>query len=287
MHTNLLPDPVEFVSPIITSALGTDWRAEISGLFAGLDPLCSLKGNQSCGFHVHISPYRHYWSLEELQGICQAIIHFERAMAVLLPPHRNGSFWAKTHSNNIQAFRGKTVGACIKLIKACKSIDDLVTLMNEGNRYFAWNFMNLDKEYLKTGTIEWRQPAAMTTARGCTAWIELALAFVLAGRRPDVTVEDYPGTVEGLKDFVCKGLVEGMSESRYLSAIFNTKTGAAALIAPTMPTKAELETKVKEDQKKNLMLLKLKEKLRAEAEARKARQAAANAGNGNGNGGCK
>ncbi|KAH8763664.1 putative amidoligase enzyme-domain-containing protein [Diaporthe sp. PMI_573] len=266
----------------MTFRASAEWRDEISGLFNGLNGFCAFQGNQSCGFHVHISPYGQYWSLPELKGICRAIIHFERAIAALLPPHRNGSFWAKTHSNNVKKFVGKTVADCIKLIQACKSIEELVMLMNEGNRYFAWNFMNLDQDHLKTGTIEWRQPAAMTSERGCIAWVELAIAFVLAGRRSDVDCTRYPGTVEGLKEFTSNGLVDGASDVRYLNAIFSNKTGAAALVAPNRPTNAELETKVKEDQKKNLMLRKLEERLAAEAAARKAAAAAAAAGNGNG-----
>ncbi|KAJ0116658.1 hypothetical protein J7T55_009808 [Diaporthe amygdali] len=266
----------------MTFRASNEWRDEISGLFNGLSTLCTFRGNQSCGFHVHISPYGQYWSLPELKGICKAIIRFERAMAALLPPHRNGSYWAKTHSNNVKKFMGKTVADCIKLIQACKSIEDLVMLMNEGNRYFAWNFMNLDQDHLKTGTIEWRQPAAMTSQRGCLAWVELAIAFVLAARRADVDCTKYPGTVEGLKEFTSNGLVDGVSDVRYLNAVFSNKTGAAALVTPEIPSTAELETKVKEDQKKNLMLRKLSEKLAAEAAARKA---AANAANGRGNGG--
>ncbi|KAG6368441.1 hypothetical protein INS49_002648 [Diaporthe citri] len=161
-------------------------------------------------------------------------------MAALLPPHRTGSYWAKTHSNNVKKFMGKTVAGCIKLIQACKSIEDLIMLMNEGNRYFAWNFMNLDQDHLKTGT------------------------------------------VQGLKEFTSNGLVDGASDVRYLNAVFSNKTGAATLVTPEIPSNAELETKVKEDQKKNLMLRKLSEKLAAEAAARKA---AASAGNGRGNGG--
>jgi hypothetical protein len=266
----------------MTFRSSNEWRDEISGLFNGLNTLCALQGNQSCGFHVHISPYGQYWSLSELKGICRAIIHFERAMAALLPPHRNGNYWAKTHSNNVQKFMGKPVAACIKLIQACKRIEDLVMLMNEGNRYFAWNFMNLDQDHLKTGTIEWRQPAAVTTERGCLAWVELAIAFVLAARRSDVDCTKYPGTVEGLKEFTSNGLVDGVSDVRYLNAVFSNKTGAAALATPRIPSNAELETKVKEDQKKNLMLTKLSERLAAEA---RARQAAANAEKGGGNGG--
>lgn len=73
-----------------------------------------------------------------------------------------------------------------------------------------------------------------------------------------------------------------MSDVRHLNAVFSDKTGAAALVTPEIPSIAELETKVKEDQKKNLMLRKLSEKLGAEAAARKA---AANAGSGKGSGG--
>lgn len=101
----------------------------------------------------------------------------------------------------------------------------------------------------------------------------------------DVLVADctkYPGTFEGLKVFASNCLVDSVSDVRYLNAVSSNKTGAAALVTPEISSTAELETKVKGDQKKNLISRKLSEKLAAEAATRKA---AANAENGMGNGG--
>ncbi|POS69407.1 hypothetical protein DHEL01_v212198 [Diaporthe helianthi] len=184
---------------------------------------------------------------------------------ILAPTHRNGSWWAKTFRNNIQQFKDKTVADCIEVIEACESIESLAYLMNDGSiRYYAWNFQNLDETHLSTGTIEWRQPAGMDSVHGCIAWIELAIAFVQAGRRPDIDCTSYPETVEGLKDFAWMGVIVDASDARYMDAIFNTRTGAADLVAARQPSHAELMTKIEKDQRKNLMLRKLTERLEAE-----------------------
>lgn len=51
----------------------------------------------------------------------------------------------------------------------------------------------------------------MTSERGCLAWVELTIAFVLIARRSDVDCRKYSGTVEGLKEFTSNGLVDGVS----------------------------------------------------------------------------
>lgn len=261
------------------------WRDQIGDMFNTLSIFSKFKGNESCGFHVHLSPARQKdpkWKLEELQHICTAIIHFERAMAALLPTHRNGSFWAKTHRNNAPGFKGKSVADCIKLIKACEDINELVMLMNDGSiRYYAWNFQNLSEQ--KTGTIEWRQPAAITTAQGCKAWMELAITFVQAARTPGVDCTTFSATVEGLRGFLKKGSIEKLSNVEVLDAILNDdkiKTGSVELITPDrIPSAEELIRKVQEDERKNLLLRKLDMKLKEEkakaAAAKKAAEAAA------------
>ncbi|KAG8170241.1 hypothetical protein KVR01_000986 [Diaporthe batatas] len=221
--------------------------------------------------------------------------HFANGLPfnVLLPPHRNGNFWAKTFRNNNRYFKDKNVAGCIRLIEACKTVQSVVDLMHGGEtRYFAWNFKNLDADLPGTGkTIEWRQPAAMHTSQGCISWIELVIAFVQAARRPDLDCRRYAGTVEGLKDFAWMGVVVDASDARYMDSIFNEKTGAADLIEATPPPDAELDAKVKEDQRKNLMLMRLSQRIEAEAKAaekaaekaaaaKKAAQDAAAAANG-------
>lgn len=241
---------------------GARWKKDIVEVFQILDRVCaSIEPNDSCGFHVHLSPEpTRVWTVPELQSICKAIVYFEPAMTTIHPTHRNGSFWAKTHSNEAKAFSGKDMAKNFKEIDKCKTIKDIIDLMNTGKngevtRYWAWNFDNLGPDQI--GTIEWRQPAAIKTAKGCIAWVELAVAFVNAARG-GLNCTKFPGTVAGLKAFIEPG--HGQMDSAWVNSIFNeniTKASNVQLKAAKPPTQEQLMLKTKGDRVKALRLEKV------------------------------
>lgn len=257
------------------NSLGT-WRSKLLDVFSTLGTVCNIACNQSCGFHVHVSPAGRPWHLSEVKNICIAILHFEGAMAALLPPHRQNNWWAKPHSTNSQPLKNIEEAAWIKLIRECNGFDGIIGLMHgNSNRYFAWNFMNLAEGEGKTGSIEWRQPCAVTTSSGCFAWIELAVTFVQAARKCNGNISTYPRTVVGLRKFLFEnGLMAGASKKDYLNAILNKDKlmGPDRVELMTMtdamePSAALLKKKVKEDSTKNIMLYKLRQKEEKDAKA--------------------
>lgn len=193
---------------------------------------CLVKTNKSCGTHIHLSPLGRSWTLEELKSIAIAINHFESAFEVLLPMTRRGSPYARSNRRYMNsALENKGDSECIEAVLACQSVDDLATLMCT-DRYVAWNFVNLKKDYTK-GTLEWRQPPGQNDAVGCLAWIELALNFVhSAASRPTwhENYTDYTQTIAGLQQFISEGIIDGVSQKEFMEPLFIGKSRNDSII---------------------------------------------------------
>lgn len=281
-------DGLEIVSPILSFNSTGDWRSEVIRLFQVIGSICTFEANNSCGFHVHLSPAGRPWKLEEVQNICIAILYFEPAFGPILPDFRWGNYWAKTFQNENRLLKGKSLLECFTLIKACKTLGQIADLMNplgylnvqeDNDRYFSWNFTNLKGTSI--GTIEFRQPEGMTTPQGCISWMELATSFVLSARRP-IPLErlgGYTCNVDGLEKFVKEGAAEGISKAENLRPIFYKKTGTKGFTDAKKPRLAILQAKQKQDKEKNIMLRKVFLKNQAQ-EKEKARIAQINAAGG-------
>lgn len=200
-------------------------------------------------------------------------MYFEEAFEAVLPPHRQANWWAKSHHLDNSNFEGKTLQDCFKLIDRCDTNVAIADLMNEPDRYFAWNFRNLF--YGGKATIKWRQPPAVTTATGCLVWLELAINFVQSARRGIATMELAQGVygrgAAGLYSFALKGVAigEGLSDHRYLDNIFKGKPERVPLRRAAAVDADLLKAKVKEDQKKGIMKKKLDAMLKDEKLAAK------------------
>jgi len=153
------------------------------------------------------------------------------------------------------------------MIDECHSGVDLAELMNDENRYYAWNFRNLI--YGGKNTIEFRRGPGVDDEEGCTAWVELAVSFVQAAIKHGTiaALETYEKSVEGLSRFIRNATVPQLNNPQDMHQIFSGKTGAM------MPKQvgilgaeelARLHKKMAEDGKKNLMLKKYLAAVRAE-----------------------
>lgn len=74
--------------------------------------------------------------------------------------------------------------------------------------------------------MKFRRPPGVTDAEGCLAWAEMAVGFVQSARRPEFCaagVEGYSQTVEGLERFCYDGIMEGVSNKKYLEPLFEGK----------------------------------------------------------------
>jgi len=122
----------------------------------------------------------------------------------LVPPDRRNNEYCKSLRGNGPKFKGKTVQQCIAVVDACSTLDDLIAAMNEGTRYWTWNFMNLIQG--SKMTIEFRQPPGVVGAEGCLAWAEFTVTFCEAAiKTADSyhTLSAYTDDVGGLKSFCC------------------------------------------------------------------------------------
>lgn len=80
----------------------------------------------------------------EVPAVCKSILYFEGAIEALVPAHRRGNKYAMNNRRNNGKLQSKTERECLGLIDNCEHAAEFADLMNEnGQRYFAWNFVNL------------------------------------------------------------------------------------------------------------------------------------------------
>lgn len=106
-------------------------------------------------------------------------------------------------------------------------MEKIYKLMQDSRQY-AWNFLNIISMIGSGVTIEWRMPPGVTTADECFMWVELAVGFLQAARRPETaellrTTENsykYLPCLGGLKQFIDeRGRLPGFSQY-YLNMVF-------------------------------------------------------------------
>lgn len=105
-------------------------------------------------------------------------------------------------------FRGTTgVESRIALVDTCTTVSDLVILMNNGDKRWSWNFMNLRADVnsnMVLGRIEFRSPPGVENWRECAAWIHFTLEFVNAAISANASMRrlgEFHRDWEGLLDF--------------------------------------------------------------------------------------
>ncbi len=254
--------PLEIISPIMTFGTDSLWRAQVEEVWRIIDAFCVIETDQTCGTHVHISPPGNLtWDTESLKSICCSIIWFESAFEVLVPQTRRGNEWAKSNRFDNPKFQGKTGEQCLQLVTQCSDNANIVNLMNNnGDRYYGWNFTNL--YYDRKMTIEFRRGPGVTEVDECLGWVELTASFVRAAKSfgTPTTLPTFTRDVEGLKNFIQTSVVQGMNVPRYMTPIFEGKSGSLepCRVGHLTPEKQlKLAQKKDQDQKKNLMVKKL------------------------------
>lgn len=101
------------ISPILHLDSGGAWRRQIRDVFAHMETKCTLQTNETCGFHVHVSPGSGKpWSVAELRSISFAILYFDEAMLALLPEPRRLSYYHQSNRADNIRFEKLTTGKC-------------------------------------------------------------------------------------------------------------------------------------------------------------------------------
>lgn len=57
--------------------------------------------NDECSTHVHISPSKSNWTLDQIKRMTKAILYFERCVDALMPEPQCQSVWAQSNRYNI------------------------------------------------------------------------------------------------------------------------------------------------------------------------------------------
>jgi len=157
-ETQAEPWGIEVISPLLRSHPGSTWRNDVRALWDFLSQRYYVSGNADCSTHVHISRAEDF-TASELKCIAQAIIHFEPAFEVLVPPERRGNEYVRSSwiDNSRLAYQNLSRDQSIDLIESLNTVDQVLEVMNpDQSKYFGWNFLSI--KTLKT--IEFRRGVA-------------------------------------------------------------------------------------------------------------------------------
>ena len=232
------------VSPIFKAFPFSTWRKDVEAAWKFLQSYYNILGSELCATHVHIS-IESKNTLQDFKRIAQAVIHFETALEVLMPPDRRGNEYAK--SNWLDGPRlgqaGLTRHESIAAIEKVSNLRELVDLMQPfrfgTDRDYAWNFHSLQ---LLPKTIEFRKPPVSLTPDAALSWAELALAFVHASIRCESSkLQKVPPTIGGLRWFLHQFHVPGMNEPARLERLWKGKDPRAAVEPVPLPEGTEEE----------------------------------------------
>ncbi|OIW25945.1 hypothetical protein CONLIGDRAFT_647676 [Coniochaeta ligniaria NRRL 30616] len=222
-HGKFGPYAFEVVSPILPLDSDGAWCQQIREIFNHIKAQCKITTNETCGFHVHLSPGSGQpWSLEELRSISFAIIYFDEAILALLPQHRRNNDHLLSNFADNDKFKF--------FDKENRTLED-----KDDDCMFAWNFGNIAgfKDTTKM-TIEWRQLPGVTNSDECLGWTELALEFVQAARGwENIGVElagQYSPDVDGLNKFVRDRGGYPARQMARMDEIFKGKSGQVKVV---------------------------------------------------------
>ncbi|KAF2637555.1 hypothetical protein P280DRAFT_482984 [Massarina eburnea CBS 473.64] len=174
--------PVEIVTPVVKA--DATWVATIDKFWSIMQRHFELRRDTSCGMHIHISPQQGKFDIDQLRRIAKAVVLWERDTARCAPPSRDDHAQDFCLSN----VKGRvpvaddlwTHGPLRGIRHAFRHIDH--ASRNEIVRYVcpdkhrAWNF--LPARETGHGSVEFRRPPGVVTAKKAKHWIAFTMAFV-------------------------------------------------------------------------------------------------------------
>ncbi|KAK5195177.1 hypothetical protein LTR99_002581 [Exophiala xenobiotica] len=117
-----------------------------------------------CGTHVHVSPGRSYFHLDELKAIAFAVIRYDDQVQQILPESRRDHPYCIRNTKHSSQLRNKSNGQIALLINSVGDKEGLVKLMQgskKKDRAVLWNFQNVARMPFNTtetvtNTVEFR-----------------------------------------------------------------------------------------------------------------------------------
>jgi Putative amidoligase enzyme len=177
-----MADPLEIVSPVIPA--DASWVSTIDRFWSVLDQHFQFRRDTCCGFYVHISFASGSYSLAQLRSMAKAVVFWEPATSRCAPLSRQDRVQDFCKSNVKKpvpvAVELDKYGPLRGLYHAYNYIDsanrdDIVGYVCP-NKYRAWNFN--PSRTGKPGSIEFRGPPGVVTAKKAKLWIAFAMAFL-------------------------------------------------------------------------------------------------------------
>lgn len=209
---------------IISRVLSTDqsWQKELDTIFRVITKYCDVMVTPSCGMHVHVSPGRDIpYTTGQLVAICKGLSYYNDATTAVLPGDRKDNAYAKPnvlakgwafddHNASIrEKFQAVSTQSWTPLFQILDKIcpENIYDIMYSYGKQIAWNFRNL----LHEGTIEFRRPPGVDSARGAKHWAAFVLALFSAAVSTEwneATIQERLGhpTVSELHRFLNAGL---------------------------------------------------------------------------------
>ncbi|KAL8824674.1 MAG: hypothetical protein Q9191_004891 [Dirinaria sp. TL-2023a] len=173
--------PVDLVSPLIcaddncSQTVGKFWSVLLSHY--------ELRRDTTCGLHIHISSATQNWTLDQLRSMAKAIVFWEPATARCAPLSRQDRFQDFCQSNikaEVPVASCWTRGPLRGLLQAFDFIDnadsDAIVDYVCPDKYRAWNLRPCGTG--GHGSIEFRRPPGIVTAKKAKHWIAFTMAFM-------------------------------------------------------------------------------------------------------------
>ncbi|KAK4172033.1 putative amidoligase enzyme-domain-containing protein [Triangularia setosa] len=253
---------VEVISHILRAYQGSAWRREVEKMWEFIDANYVVLDNRNCSTHVHLSRAEP-WTVDQIKRLAQAIIHFEPAFEVMVPPERRNNEYARSNWIDNARFVGKSRDQAMDEIEKQRTIKDVLNLMHGAND---------QSKYYATKTVEFRRGAPSKNVKDVFMWVELAMEFMQAAiiikTRADFS--KYARNVGGLKRLIadaCLPQSVGINQSTYLTPLYTRAGTDTAMLEPkpvkletlSKEKKAKLQLKIAADKKWQPMLDMLKD----------------------------
>ena len=159
------------------------WSQTIDKFWYALLSRYRLRRDSTCGFHIHISSVTRNWTLDQLRSIAKAIVFWEPATARCAPLSRQDHFQDFCQSNikpQVPVADCWSLGPLRGLLEAFDFIDsadaDAIVGYVCPDKHRAWNLRPCGRG--GHGSIEFRRPPGVTTAKKAKHWIAFTMAFM-------------------------------------------------------------------------------------------------------------
>lgn len=148
--------------------------------------LFDIEANTSCGTHIHVAPYDHNYTLEELRRLAYAVATQEKFVLQILPQERIDNDYCRPCSFRSEELRldleedqeddiEHPSSYVAERLEKMWNKSDLIDYMQSNNRYVLWNFKNTQSQ---SGTVEFRGGRHMRGPVRTKRWIAFTVAFV-------------------------------------------------------------------------------------------------------------